>query len=150
MFAIIETGGKQYLVKPGERVRVEKLSFPNKDIVFNTVLMVGDENETQIGTPTLKGIVVHGKVVGDGRGKKLIAYKYRRRKRTRVKKGHRQPYTEVEIISIGAPKKESVTKKEVEVSKVVKTAAPKTAKAPAKKKEVSKKVTSAKKTSKTK
>lgn len=147
MFAIIETGGKQYLVKPGERVRIEKLPSEDKDVIFDVVLMVGGEKETQIGTPTLPGIVVHGKVVGEGRGKKLIAYKYRRRKRTRVKKGHRQSYMTVEITSIGAPKKESVAKKEAAVDKVVKTAAPatKTAKAPAKKKEVSKKVSPAKK-----
>ena len=164
MFAIIETGGKQYLVKPGERVRIEKLPSADEDVVFDTVLMTGDEKETQVGTPTLKGVVVHAKVVSEGRGKKLIAYKYRRRKRTRVKKGHRQSYMEVEIISIGAPKKEDkaskilsdlsrAKSKEVEGVKpfaVAKVTEPKTVKAPTEKKEASKKTLASKKAGKSK
>ena len=156
MFAIIETGGKQYLVKLGERIRIEKLPSADEDVVFDTVLMTGDEKETQVGTPTLKGVVVHAKVVSEGRGKKLIAYKYRRRKRTRVKKGHRQSYMEVEIISIGAPEKEDKASKilsEVEGVKpvvVAKVTEPKAVKAPTEKKEASKKTLASKKASKTK
>ena len=108
MFAIIETGGKQHMVKKGEHVRVAKLpEEEGKEVAFDVVLYA-EEKKMKVGTPYLEDVEVKGKVSGIGRGEKLIVYKYKKRKRESVKKGHRQDYTEVEITSIG-PKKETET-----------------------------------------
>jgi large subunit ribosomal protein L21 len=101
--AIIKTGGKQYRVSTGDKLRVEKLNLEvGKDIDFAEVLLIGSGAATKVGTPLVEGARVSGKVVAHGRGKKLIVYKFRRRKMYRRKNGHRQPFTEVQITGISA------------------------------------------------
>ena len=100
-FAVIRTGGKQYLVAPGQKLKTEKLeAAENGTIVFNDVLLVADGERVQIGAPTVAGARVEAKLVAQGRSKKVIVFKYRPKARSRKKKGHRQPYTEVMIEKI--------------------------------------------------
>jgi len=101
MFAIIKTGGKQYLVSPGQKIKIEKIAANEGDnFVFNEVLLVADGGETKIGTPLLKGAMVETKALKQGRAKKVIVFRYHPKTRYRKKKGHRQPFTEVEIEKI--------------------------------------------------
>jgi large subunit ribosomal protein L21 len=101
--AIIKTGGKQYRVAVGDKLRVEKLELEvGGSIDFDQVLLIGQGAGTKVGTPLVAGAKVSGKVVSHGRGKKLIVYKFRRRKMYRRKNGHRQPFTEVQITGISA------------------------------------------------
>lgn len=103
MFAIIKTGGKQYIVSPGSKIKVEKLETPeNSGVVFDNVLLVsgGAGTETIVGTPYVKNYVVKGKIIAQGKGEKIIVYKYKPKKRYHKKQGHRQLYTEVEILEI--------------------------------------------------
>lgn len=98
MKAIIKTGGKQYSVEEGSQIYVETLKGNAGDSVsFDEVLMLGDE----VGTPFVKGASVSGKIVKHGKGKKLTIFKYRPKKDSRNKKGHRQQYTLVEITKVG-------------------------------------------------
>lgn len=100
-FAIIKTGGKQYKVSEGKIIKVEKLDAKEGEIVdFNEVLLLSKDKKTEVGTPFIKGAKVTGKVLKQGRGKKVIVFKYKPKKRYKVKKGHRQAFTEVEIIKI--------------------------------------------------
>ena len=100
-FAVIESGGKQYRVAVGEKVSVEKLdSEAGKEVVFDKVLLRVQGGETEIGTPYLTGAGVSGKVIEQGRGKKKIIFRYHSKTRYRKKKGHRQPFTQVEIVKI--------------------------------------------------
>lgn len=102
MFAIIETGGKQYKVKKGDRVRVEKLAAgKNGNVVFNKVLLLQDGNDVKIGTPFVGGVAVEARVVRAGRDRKKIVFRYHSKTRYRKFKTHRQPFTEVEVIKIG-------------------------------------------------
>ena len=97
MFAIIETGGKQYRVTEGEELFVEKLNAEAEgEIVFDKVLMVNEK----IGTPYVEGAVVKASVVKHGKAKKIIVYKYKSKKNYHKKQGHRQPYTKVKITAI--------------------------------------------------
>src|SRR5258706_10500010 len=100
-FAVIETGGKQYLVKEGDTITVEKL-VPGKDgaIKFEKVLLVHDGKETQLGFPYLSGIAVEGKLVAEGKGKKILVMKYRPKSRYKKVRGHRQPFSKVSIKTI--------------------------------------------------
>lgn len=100
------------MVKEGERVRVAKLpEEEGREVAFDVVLYAEDK-KMKVGTPYLADVEVKGKISGITRGDKLIVYKYKKRKRQSVKKGHRQDYTEVEITSIGPKEIEaSVTKK---------------------------------------
>jgi len=101
MLAIIKTGGKQYLVSPGKKIKVEKIEKKEgKEVIFDQVLLLEKQNRIEIGTPSIKGAKVIGKVLGHGKGKKIIVFKYKAKKRYKVKKGHRQPFTEVEIMKI--------------------------------------------------
>ena len=101
MLAIIKTGGKQYLVSPGKKIKVEKIEKKEgKEVIFDQVLLLEKQNRIEIGTPSIKGAKVIGKVLGHGKGKKIIVFKYKAKKRYKVKKGHRQPFTEVEILEI--------------------------------------------------
>ena len=101
MYAIIETGGKQYLVQEGDVIFVEKLPVEAEDtVVFDKVIAVVDEGNSVFGTPTVKGAKVEAKVLKNGKAKKVIVYKMRPKKNYRRKQGHRQPYTKVEISSI--------------------------------------------------
>ncbi|NDD27361.1 MAG: 50S ribosomal protein L21 [Proteobacteria bacterium] len=101
MFAVVETGGKQYRVSPGEELRIERLDgLKGDEVVFDRVLLVSGEGEPRVGTPHVSGAKVTGKVVHQGRHKKILVFKYKKRKRYRVKTGHRQPYTLVRISAI--------------------------------------------------
>jgi len=100
-FAVIETGGKQYLVTENARITIEKLPAEKGGIVeFDKVLMLADDKATAIGTPTVSGAKVEGEVVGQGRGRKVIVFKYHAKTRYRKKKGHRQHFTKVLIKKI--------------------------------------------------
>jgi large subunit ribosomal protein L21 len=102
MYAVIKTGGKQYRVSEGDRLRVERLEGEKGSTVELTeVLMVGGER-VAIGTPLVQGAMVSAEIVAQGLGKKIIVFKMRRRKRYRRKNGHRQPFTELAIKSISA------------------------------------------------
>ncbi|GEK87979.1 large subunit ribosomal protein L21 [Alkalibacterium subtropicum] len=100
MYAIIKTGGKQFKVEEGQDIFVEKLDGEAGDsVTFDEVLFVGGDN-TVVGNPFIEGASVEGKIEKQGRAKKVTTYKYRRRKDSHNKKGHRQPYTKVSITSI--------------------------------------------------
>lgn len=97
MKAIIETGGKQYYVEPGNEIYVEKLDVePGKEVVFDKVLMVNGV----VGKPYITNVVVKGEVVKHGLQKKIVVFKYKQKKNYHKKQGHRQPYTKVKISSI--------------------------------------------------
>ena len=102
MFAIIETGGKQYRVAPGQKVRIEKLDGEaGTTLSFDKVLLVSDGDvDVKVGTPYVSGTRVETKLVEQGRHKKKIVFRYHSKTRYRKKKGHKQPYTEIEIVSI--------------------------------------------------
>ncbi len=101
MFAVIKTGGKQYRVAADDLVKIEKISGEAGDTVtFDTVLMVGGETETTIGTPTVEGASVAGEVVEQARTRKIIVFKKKRRQNYRRKNGHRQEVTLVRITDI--------------------------------------------------
>lgn len=100
MYAIIATGGKQYKVSEGDVIRVEKLgAAEGETYVFDQVLAVSD-GELTVGTPVVEGAKVTGTVLGDGRSRKVIVYKYKRKTGYHKKNGHRQAYTAVKIDSI--------------------------------------------------
>ncbi len=102
MYAVIKTGGKQYRVAQGDRIRVEKLPGDvGAAVTFDEVLMLGGE-KVAVGKPTVDGASVSAKIVAQDRAKKVIVFKYKRRKGYRRKYGHRQPYTELEITGVGA------------------------------------------------
>jgi large subunit ribosomal protein L21 len=102
MYAVIKTGGKQYRVSKGDKLRVEKLPGNVGDAVtFDQVLLVGGE-ALKLGKPLVGGAKVEAKITAQGLGKKLIVFKFRRRKNYRRKNGHRQPYTALEIVNIVA------------------------------------------------
>jgi large subunit ribosomal protein L21 len=103
-YAVISDRGKQYTVRPGERVRIAaRDGAPGDKVVFDTVLLLGGGDDgPKSGTPSLSGARVEGTVVGHGRGKKLVVYKIRRRKGYRRKQGHRQDYTDVRIDAVSA------------------------------------------------
>ncbi len=105
MFAVIKTGGKQYKVKVGDLVKVEKLDVEEgKTIKISEVLMVVDGEKTTVGTPNVKGATVSAKVNAHGRGPKIKIVKFRRRKQYRKQMGHRQAYTELSILKISEKK----------------------------------------------
>ena len=100
MIAIIKTGGKQYLVQPGDKIKIEKLEEKEgAEIKFLDVLLVEKGKKVEIGTPMLKTEVT-AKILSHGKGDKVIIFKYKPKKRESRKIGHRQPYTEVEITGI--------------------------------------------------
>ena len=103
MYAIIKTGGKQYKVSPGQTLKIEKLDLEADAVVnFEEVLLVSNDGNITVGKPLVKGAKVVAKVLSQGKGKKVISFKYKPKKDSKVKKGHRQPYTEIEITSIDA------------------------------------------------
>ena len=101
MYAIIQTGGKQYKVEAGDEILVEKLEADVDAEVEFDKLLVSDDAGVKVGKPVLDGVKVKGKVVEHGKGKKVVVFKYKPKKNIRTKRGHRQPYTKVEILSIG-------------------------------------------------
>ncbi len=103
MYAVLNSGGKQYKVQQGEVLRVEKISGDvGSPVTFDRVLMFADGDNVSIGQPVLDGVSVEGHIVEQGKAKKIIVFKYKRRKRFRRKKGHRQQFTAVQIDSIKA------------------------------------------------
>ena len=101
MLAIIKTGGKQYKVAVGDKIKIEKLEGEaGSKITFEEVLFVGDETAVKIGTPFLTGVVVEGTLLEQGRHKKVWGIKHKAKKRYKVKFGHKQLFTEVEITTI--------------------------------------------------
>lgn len=101
MYAIIETGGKQYRVQNGDKIAVEKLGIEDgQKVIFDKVLVVGEGSDVKVGAPYIDGATVEGSVIETGKGKKVVIFKYKAKKDYRKKQGHRQPYTLVEITSI--------------------------------------------------
>jgi large subunit ribosomal protein L21 len=101
MFAVFTTGGKQYLVEPGSKLKIEKIEVAKSgDIVFDKVLLIEKNRKLEIGTPYLKGAKVTAKVLSEGKADKVIVFKRKAKKRHQRKRGHRQPFTEVEIAGI--------------------------------------------------
>jgi len=101
MLAVIKTGGKQYLVSPGQKIKIEKIDKKEgSEISFPEVLLLEKNKKIEIGLPFIKGAKVIGKVVSQGKRKKVIVFKYKAKKREKTKKGHRQPFTEIEILKI--------------------------------------------------
>ena len=103
MYAVIATGGKQYRVSEGDEVRVEKLpGSAGEKVVFDQVLMLGAGADSKIGMPVVEKASVEAEIMTQGRGKKVIVFKYKRRKKYRRKAGHRQPFTQLRITKIQA------------------------------------------------
>lgn len=101
MLAVIKTGGKQYLVTPGQKIKIEKLDKKEgAEITFNEVLLLEKDGKVDIGCPLIKDVKVLGKILKQGKGEKVIIFKYKAKKRYHLKKGHRQRFTEVEITKI--------------------------------------------------
>ena len=103
MYAVVATGGKQYKVQEGEVLRIEKLTGEvGSQVAFDQVLMLSDGENVKIGQPVLEGVQVKGHIVEQGKHKKILVFKYKRRKRYRRKQGHRQLFTAVRIDAIEA------------------------------------------------
>jgi large subunit ribosomal protein L21 len=103
MYAVVKTGGKQYRVSAGEKLKVEQLSADiGSEIVLDQVLCVANGEDVTMGAPLVTGAAVTAKVLAHGRGEKVSIYKMRRRKHYRKSQGHRQNYTEIEIVGISA------------------------------------------------
>ncbi|MGB9715600.1 MAG: 50S ribosomal protein L21 [Thermodesulfovibrionales bacterium] len=101
MYAIIENGGKQYKVSPGDKIRIERLYVENgSEIVLDRVLMVSRDGESVFGSPYIEGAQVIAIVEGSGKAKKVLVYKQKPRKSTKKLRGHRQPYTSLKIKEI--------------------------------------------------
>lgn len=166
MYAVFRTGGKQYRASEGDRLRVERLDAEEgATIAFDQVLLVGEGSDVQLGSPILSGGRVEAKVTEQGRGKKIVVLKFKRRTNYKRVKGHRQHFTEVEVTSItaAAPQKaakpaaetaapEQAPAEQAEPEKVAKKTAKNTAETTTKKtakkaaKKVAKKTTTTKKT----
>ena len=103
MYAIIETGGKQYKVEAGDVVFIEKLDAEaESEVVFDKVIAVGGDDGIKVGAPYVDGAAVNAKVLKNGKGKKIYVMTYKPKKNEKRKLGHRQPYTKVEIAAINA------------------------------------------------
>jgi large subunit ribosomal protein L21 len=101
MYAIIETGGKQYKVQEGDVIRIEKLNIADGEKVkFDKVLLLSEEGKLNVGKPYVDGASVEGQIEGQGKAKKILVFKYKPKKDYRKKQGHRQPYTQVKIEKI--------------------------------------------------
>ncbi|MFG6139431.1 MULTISPECIES: 50S ribosomal protein L21 [unclassified Halomonas] len=103
MYAVIKSGGKQYRVQEGQTLKLEKLEVPTGDTIeFDEVLLVGGDEDVKVGAPTVDGAKVSAEVVAHGRGDKVNIIKFRRRKHSMKRQGHRQWFTEVKITGISA------------------------------------------------
>ncbi len=103
MYAIIKTGGKQYRVEEGQIIKIEKLSAEEgENVEFDQILALSDDNGFTAGSPLVDGASVKGKVIEQGKNKKIVVFKYKPKIRYRKKTGHRQPYTKVLIEDINA------------------------------------------------
>jgi large subunit ribosomal protein L21 len=104
MYAIIESGGKQYRVAEGDVIRCDLVANEvGSDVVFDRVVLAGSEEAVRLGTPTLEGASVSGRVVRQAKDKKILVFRYKSKKRVRKLNGHRQPYAEVKITKITLP-----------------------------------------------
>ena len=143
MYAIVEIAGQQFKVEQGKKIFVHRLEVEEeKEVEFDKVLLIEDEGTITIGEPTIKGAVVGGKILDHVRGDKVIVFKKKRKKGYRVKNGHRQNFTQIEIISINGkslPKKAAPKKAESKITDTSTVEEPvmakKAAKKPAAKKE---------------
>jgi len=99
-FAVIKTGGKQYKVQEGDTLSVEKIEHKGDKTTFDQVLLIADDKEVKVGKPLVSGAKVEAKVLEDGKAKKKMVFRYKNKTRRRKKKGHRQPYTKVQITKI--------------------------------------------------
>ncbi len=100
-FAVIETGGKQYKVSANNILKVERLEIPEgKKVEFKKVLLINDNNNTEVGSPTINGAIVEGLILENLKSKKVIVFKKRRRQNSRKRYGHRQPLSKVQITKI--------------------------------------------------
>jgi len=101
MLAVIKTGGKQYLVSPGQKIKIEKLDAKEgREVTFKDVLLLEKGGKIEIGNPLVEGAKVAGKIISEGKGKKVIVFKFKAKTRYKKKMGHRQLFTEVEITKI--------------------------------------------------
>ncbi len=113
MYAVIKTGGKQYRVREGDTLRVEKLAAEaGTKVQFDQILMVGEGDNVTLGTPYISGSQVSATVISQGRGDKIKVVKFKRRKNYLRQNGHRQAFTEVEITNIGGAGKSAAPKAE--------------------------------------
>jgi len=104
MYAVIETGGKQYRVSEGDRIHIEKAEGqPGDEILFDKVLLVEKESSIRVGRPYLEGTSVRAEILAQRRARKIVVFKFKRRKNYKRKAGHRQPYTGVMIKGIETP-----------------------------------------------
>ncbi len=101
MYAVIQTGGKQYRVQQGDVIYVEKLSAAQDSLVNFDVLLLSKDDGLVVGAPVVESASVTGKILGDVKNAKVMVYKFRSKKNSRRKQGHRQPYTKVEIVKVG-------------------------------------------------
>jgi large subunit ribosomal protein L21 len=150
MYAIVEIAGQQFKVEEGKKIFVHRLEVENeKEIEFDQVLLIEDDGKILIGDPTIKDALVEGKIIDHVRGDKVIVFKKKRKKGYRIKNGHRQNFTQVEIVSIKEKAgKKSVKKEEAVVTATVKEPVAAAEKKPAVKKPAAKtgeKVAAAKK-----
>ena len=126
-FAVIQTGGKQYKVKAGEILKVEKLedSKENSKIEFNEILAYGDDKNLELGEPTISGAKVEAELIKNGKNRTVLIFKKRRRQNSRRKNGHRQKFTMVRISKIyskdGKVISEAEKRKEIQLKKTVET-----------------------------
>ncbi len=103
MYAIIETGGKQYKVEAGQEIFIEKLDAEaDTDYTFDKVVAIGADDGIKVGTPYVEGATVSAKVIKNGKAKKVVVFTYKSKKNEKRKMGHRQPYTKVAISAINA------------------------------------------------
>ena len=118
MYAVIETGGKQYRVQEGDTIVVEKLDVAvGEKVTFERVLMISDGDTVKVGTPVVESSNVYGTVVEHGKGEKVVIFKYKAKKDYRKKQGHRQPYTMIKIEKVSARKaRKTKAKEEVELA----------------------------------
>ena len=101
MLAVIKTGGKQYKVSPNDKIKIEKIDQEEgSEVVFDEVLLLDIEKELLIGTPKVEGAKVTAKIIKQARHPKVMTYKFKPKKRYKLKQGHKQYYTEVEILEI--------------------------------------------------
>lgn len=101
MLAVIKTGGKQYRVSPKDKLKIEKIAAEEgAEVVFDNVLLIENGKDLTIGEPLIKGATVVAKVLKQAKADKVMTFKYKSKKRYKVKKGHRQQYTEVEIVDV--------------------------------------------------
>jgi large subunit ribosomal protein L21 len=103
MYAVVNTGGKQYKVRKGETLRIEKIPGEvGSPVTFDRILMVADGESIRVGQPVLENVRVQAQIVEQDKARKILVFKYKRRKRYRRKQGHRQPYTAIRIDGIEA------------------------------------------------